>query len=127
MAKVVARRSASPNMAQAALDGLSSAVSALNHAVEALKDTVALLQTAIFGRWDAEANRQIPGMQSRLESLEVSHATMITRMDQRDRRDRWVLIVGGSALFVVVARALGVPTEELGRILVGLFAAGSVH
>lgn len=56
-------------VSRAAILGLHSVVQALEHTVSSLNKTVEMMQIAVFGRWDVDENKMIPGLQARFEDL----------------------------------------------------------
>lgn len=94
------------SLVDAALAGMQASVVAMKDGIEALKETVEILKGAVFGHWDKDQNRQVPGLMSRFEALEM--------------RIRILTWAGGAVSAVLLARALGVPTEIVGRLILGV-------
>lgn len=75
-------------------------------------DDRALLRTihdALFGRWDRERNVKVPGIVDQIREIKSGQ--------------RVAYIIGGCTAAVVVAHALGVPTEDAAKIIHSLVAA----
>lgn len=101
-------RRASDEIIRKAISSLDRAVDALNKTVEALNKTVETLQGAVFGRWDERTNERIPGVHDRVAKLEKTFRIAAV----------WF---GAPVLFVLFLRAVGVPTEDVGRFLSAFF------
>jgi len=82
---------------------MTRAIEALERAVDALTKTVETLDRAIFGRWDETQNKNIPGLQERL-----------TNMERLLKRVIWA---GSVVASVLLLRAIGVPTDEIGKLV----------
>lgn len=86
-------------------------VEALEAAVGQLTETVRILHSAVFGRWDDQANRTVPGLHERILEVEVK-VDSITKAGRK-----YMYYIVGPALVVLVAGAIGIPTDKLWVLL----------
>lgn len=90
----------------------SSERSAVKQLAEAVKAITALgekLDIAIFGRWDKDENREIPGLIRNVKTINE-------RLDAREKRDRWLW--GGIFLIACLGTSgqYGLlPAKEIGQ------------
>jgi hypothetical protein len=100
------------------LTSANASRSALEAAVQALSETVRVLNTAIFGRWDGDRNVQVPGMHQDIVQLQ-QRFTALERIIRRIAT--WVII----PLAVLCGlKALGVPTDIIGKLIVSFVQRG---
>ena len=85
-------------------------VESLEKAVEQLTSTVEILKTAMFGRWDAETNTQVPGVRDDIKTLG-------DRVKGVETKIALALKWGWIPLTFVVLSAAGVPTKDLFPLL----------
>lgn len=113
------------------IDPSERVIAALEEAVKQLTDTVRVLKVAIFGRWDSDENKMIPGVRddvvevkNRLAELSEQHLRLQARFDQSARNVRkygiWVV---GPALTFLVLDAAGVPTANVAQLAGDLLRA----
>jgi len=102
---------------QVGVDALRTAVDTLQRAVTRLESsdaqlgkTTETLERAIFGRWDTELNKQIPGIQIEISELRDS----VVEMTRWQRIAGYIVVI---PLFFVFAKAIGVPTEAIWNAL----------
>ena len=109
-----------PTTIQRAVAALQSAVEALKDAVNALQSTDLTLSRAIFGRWDQDLNKHIPGLQDDFNSLREQVQKLDVQLQFQRRYVFWAII----PLFLVSLRALGVPTDIIGAFLLRILTGG---
>jgi hypothetical protein len=104
--------------AERQLSSANASRGALEAAVQALSETVRMLNTAIFGRWDGERNTLVPGMHQDIVQLQ----DRFTKLERIIRRiATWVII----PLAVLCGlKAIGVPTDVIGKLVVSLVQRG---
>lgn len=88
-------------------------VNSLEKTVEELSKIVDILHVAIFGRWDAENNVQVPGVRENIRSLEE-------RIDKMEKRLAAIAKFAVIPATFVVLSAAGAPTKELWPWLMAL-------
>ncbi len=98
---------------QLGVDALRLAVETMQRAVDRLEErdkqlgrTTETLERAIFGRWDQDANRQLPGIQMGIPALRDS----VKEMTRWQRIAAYVVVI---PLIFVFARAIGIPTDSI--------------
>jgi hypothetical protein len=93
---------------------VSYGLQALTKAINAMTELSTTLNVAMFGRWDKETNKKIPGVVDDIKTINE-------RMDARDKRDRVTWFVLALFLSLGAANSIGVPTKEIGQSLAQQF------
>ena len=100
-------------------------------ALAEIRKELGTLKKAFFGGWDEDLNREIPGFVSairdtntkldqlseKIDALVAAKSAASAERSHRVEIPKWAQYVGGGVLLVVLLRSLGVPTEDVWKII----------
>lgn len=101
------------SITQAMLEAFQKTVDAFVHAVDLFAEAahkpdprIDVLDTAVLGGWNDKQNKKIPGLADRADQNDA-------RWETRDKRDRYIIIIGGMMITTMWLEALGIPLKSL--------------